>query len=171
MTNRKKSGNSDKKGGKIVTAVCVVIIIVLLAVILYLLFGRQEKPRRNVVVNEDNVEEVLRDLPEPVEATSYEATMNSTWNFASGDAPSYDAYVKNAEANTNAVYFDVVRTDTEETIYESPILPVGSYLEDITLDTDLPAGTYDCVLTYHLLDEDEESVSTVRLTLTVVIEQ
>lgn len=171
MSNQKKGEEKGKKGGKIVIAICVVIIIALLALVLYLLFGKQEKQRRNVVVNEDNVREVLENLPEPNPSGTYEAIMNSTWNFANADSPSYNAYVKNAEANTNAVYFDVVRTDTEETIYESPILPVGSYLEDITLDSQLPAGTYDCILTYHLLDEDEESISTVRLTLTVVIEQ
>ena len=97
--------------------------------------------------------------------------MNSTWNFSSGDVPSENAYVENAEANTNSVYFDVTRTDTEETIFESPILPVGSHLENITLDSNLPAGTYDCLVTYHLLDENDESMSTVKLTLTINIGQ
>ena len=85
--------------------------------------------------------------------------------------PSDNAYVENAESNTNSVYFDVTRTDTEETIFESPILPVGSHLENITLDSDLPAGTYDCVVTYHLLDEEENSISTLKLTVTIIVEQ
>lgn len=168
MSDQEKGNDKNKKGGKIVIAVCVVIIIVLLALVLYLLFGQKPK-RRNVIVNEDNVKEVLENLPELVPPGSYEVIMNSTWNFASGDVPSENAYVENAETNTNAVYFDVVRTDTEETIYESPILPVGSHIEAITLDSNLPAGTYDCILTYHLIDEDEETVSTVKMTLTVNI--
>ena len=97
--------------------------------------------------------------------------MNSTWDFARGDAPSDNAYVENVEANTNSVYFDVVRTDTDETIFESPILPVGSYLENITLDSNLSAGTYECLVTYHILDENDESMSTVKLTLTINIGQ
>ena len=97
--------------------------------------------------------------------------MNSTWYCKSGDMPSDNAYVENAESNTNSVYFDVTRTDTEETIFESPILPVGSHLENITLDSDLPAGTYDCVVTYHLLDEEENSISTLKLTVTIIVEQ
>ena len=36
--------------------------------------------------------------------------------------------------NTNAVYFDIMRSDTEETIFESPVIPVGSHMEGITLD-------------------------------------
>lgn len=95
--------------------------------------------------------------------------MNTTWNFPSGDEPSENAYVKNAEANTNSVYFDVTRSDTEETIYESPIIPVGSWLDDITLDTNLPDGVYNCVITYHLLDDEDKSISTVKLTLTIVV--
>ena len=97
--------------------------------------------------------------------------MNSTWNFPSGDAPSENAYVENATTNTNPVYFDVVRDDTGETIYESPILPVGSHLENFELDTVLDAGTYDCVMTYHLLDEEEQEISTLQITVQVVIAQ
>ncbi len=173
VSNQKDKDNG-KKGGKIAIAICIIVIIVLLGVVLYLLFGRKEEPlNRNVVVNEDNVEKVLEELDEKesVPVGYYETIMNSTWNFKSGDVPSDNAYVENAESNTNSVYFDLIRTDTEETIYESPILPVGSHLENITLDTDLPAGTYDCVVTYHLLDEEDKSISTLKVTVTVVIEQ
>lgn len=170
--SKQKESNDGRKGGKIAIAVCVVVIVALFGVVIYLLLGKKEESvRRNVVVNKDNVDEVLEQLEDPVPAGSYEVKMNSTWNFARGDAPSDNAYVENAEANTNSVYFDVTRTDTDETIFESPILPVGSHLENITLDSSLPAGTYDCLVTYHLLDENEESVSTVKLTLTINIGQ
>lgn len=131
----------------------------------------EDKPvKRNVVVNEKNVDEVISQLAEErTPPGSYQVTMNTTWNFPSGDEPSENAYVKNAEANTNSVYFDVTRSDTEETIYESPIIPVGSWLEDITLDTNLPDGVYNCVITYHLLDDEDKSISTVKLTLTIVV--
>ena len=167
MSEQKKT-EKNRKGGKIVFAGCAVIIV----------SSRQgqkeEEPvNRNVVINKDNVEEVLSQLDEQesVPVGYYEAVMNSTWHFASGDEASDNAYVENAETNTNAVYFDVIRSDTEETIYESPIIPVGSYLENIALDTALPAGTYDCILTYHLLDEENVSISTLKLTVTIVIDQ
>lgn len=167
-----------KKGGKIVFAICIAIIAILLVLVIYLLLNRKsmqepEPVNRNVVVNAENVEEILADLDEKevVPVGYYETTMNSTWNFPSGDEPSTNAYVENAVANTNSVYFDVTLADTEETIYASPILPVGSHLENITLDSKLSAGTYDCIITYHLLDEENRSISTLKLTLTVVIEQ
>lgn len=174
MSEQKES--SSGKGGRVVLAVCVVVIAVLLATVIYLLQNRKEDEEpvnRNVVVNENNVEEILEREEEKqvVPVGYYETIMNSTWHFESGSAPSDNAYVENAETNTNAVYFDVTRADTEETIYESPILPVGSHLENITLDTELPSGTYDCLLIYHLLDEDNKSISTLKVTVTIVIDQ
>lgn len=172
-----RESNNKKKGGQIILAACVVIIIALAGAVIYLLSVKpaseiEETVRRNVVVNEENVEEVISSFAqERTPAGSYEVTMNSTWNFTDGESPSGNAYVKNAETNTNSVYFDITLADSEETVYESPILPVGSFLEDITLDSVLPAGTYDCLMTYHLLDEDDKSISTVKLTLTIVIEQ
>lgn len=170
--------HDNKKGGKFVLGICIIIIIVLLILVVYLL-SKSNKPleaepvNRNVVVNEKNVEDVLEELDEKeaVPVGYYEVMMNSTWNFANGKAPSSNAYVENAEANTNSVYFDVTLADTEETIYESPILPVGSHLENITMDTNLQAGSYDCIVTYHLLDEKNISISTLKLTLTINIEQ
>ena len=153
MSEQEKSGKNGK-GGKIALASCLVVIVALLGAVVFLLFRGQdeeEPKRRNVVVNE--------------------VTMNSTWNFPSGDAPSENAYVENATTNTNPVYFDVVREDTGETIYESPILPVGSHLEKFELGTVLEAGTYDCLMTYHLLDEEEQEISTLQITVQIVIAQ
>lgn len=174
------------KGGKLIFIVCIVVIIVLLGVVIYLLLNKADvnsssnddngnntdTPRRSVVVNDDNAEEIVEDLMnrEMVPAGYYQVTMNSTWNFSDGSAVSDNAYVENAVSNTNSVYFDVVRSDTEETILASPILPVGAHMDAIKLDQELPAGTYDCVLIYYLLDEDENPVSTVNMGLTIVIQ-
>ena len=164
----RERGKEEKK----VLIICIIIIAALIGVVIYLLVNKDGKEKRNVVVNEDNLEEIIAQMGESdfVAPGSYEMTMNSTWNFKDGSAASEDAYVENAVSNTNSVYFDVIRNDTEETIFESPILPVGSHLEGITLDTKLEAGTYDCVLIYHLLDENDESISTVRVSVTIIVE-
>lgn len=173
----KNSEVRNKKGGKVALVICIVAIITLLGVVIYLLLKNGESDnstKRNVVVNKQNVEEVISQLTEneKVSGGSYQVTMNGTWNFANGAAASDNAYVENAAANVNSVYFDITRNDTDETIYESPILPVGSHLKEITLDTELPAGTYDCVMKYQLLADDDESViSSVKVNLTIVIEQ
>ncbi len=163
---KKHSTGSKKKGGKI-AAICIIILIVILAIVLYFLLN----DKREVVVNEDNVDKVVAQMDE-MKVTppgSYVVSMNYTWHFANGTATSTDAYVENATENTNSVYFDVTLADTEETIYESPIISVGSHLDKVALDKDLEAGTYDCVATYNLLDKDDESISTVRVKLTIVV--
>lgn len=167
MSNEK--GKDRKKGGKIALAICIVVIVAL-CILVYFLLHRDDKVHRDVVVNEENVDEILSEMEGGVDPGSYQATMNSTWHFEKGDVASYDAYVENTEANKNPVYFDITRSDTNETIFESPIIPVGSHLDKIILNNDMSQGTYDCVMTYHLLDEDEETISTVRVSLKIVIE-
>lgn len=175
VTNESKA----KKGGtKAVFAVGILIIAVLLAAVVYLLLTRNDEPEvaavnRNVVVNEENVEEILKGLDDSkiVGPGRFNTIMTGEWNFPSGDAPSEDAYVENSVRNTRAFYFDVIREDTGEVIYESPILPVGSHLENITLDTNLENGTYDCLMNYHLLDNDYKDVDSVQWSLTINVGQ
>lgn len=173
------SENTNSKGSnglKIAIAVGVVVIIALLGVVIFLLVGRgkEEPEKRNVVVTKDNVDEVVEEMDnqEYIEPGYYEASMNTTWTFATGSDVSEDAYVANVEGNTNDVYFDVVLAeDEDQVIYKSPVLPRGSELENIALDTPLDAGTYNCVCIYHLIDEEQKTVSTVRVGITIVVNQ
>lgn len=172
--SEKGVGERKGKGGKAALIACMVVIIALLVIVVALLFKNndsKEIPRRDVVVNEENAEKMASDMIEQPKTPvgSYEVTMNVTWNFENGKSASDNAYVGNAESNTNSVYFDIIRSDTNETIYASPILPVGTYLDDITLDEELPAGTYDCICTYHLIDENEAPISKVNVSLQIVV--
>lgn len=161
--------DKKKKGGQIVLIVCIVIIVAL-SILIYFLLHKDDEPKRDVVVNEENVDKILTNLEDGPSASTYQVVMNSTWNFKDGTASSDNAYVENSEENKNPVYFEVTRSDTDETILESPIIPIGSHMEKISLQKKLSAGTYDCVMTYHLLDDDEETVSTVRVALTIIVE-
>ncbi|MCI9094398.1 MAG: hypothetical protein HFG85_00875 [Dorea sp.] len=169
----KKQGEKGKKK-KVGIIILVVIILVLVGVIFYFLISRKpEEERRDVVVTPDNVEDVIAQMgdEEFVDPGYYTVTMNYDWHFATSDAVSSDAYVENVTGNTNAVYFDLFLTsDEENAIYKSPVIPVGSSLRDIALDTTLDVGTYDCVAVYHLVDDDQNSISTLRVTVTVIIE-
>lgn len=171
-----RGGETKRNTGRTLLIICMIVILALLAVIVFLLMkgnrdAEEEAPGRSIVVNEDNAEEVAEEIISERKVTpgSYQVTMNSTWNFQNGAASSDNAYVENSTANMNPVYFDLQIADTEEVIYESPIIPVGSHLDDIKLDTDLDAGTYDCVLIYHLVDEEQNTLSTLRMAVTVVV--
>lgn len=171
--NQKLSTSSETKKRKgilpIIAIICIFIVMIVAAVIL-LTPSTQETEQRNVVVTPDNVDEVLAEIEDTkVQMGQYEVIMNSTWEFDNGTSASTNAYVENSTANTNDVYFDVIRKDTNETIYQSPIIPIGSHLDEITLDTALSAGTYPCMLTYHLLDEDGQPTSRLNINIDIVI--
>lgn len=189
METQNVSGGNGGKGGRGLIIVGALIIIALLAVIAVLLINRSGGSndaasdtsdtantggsRETVVVTQENVENVLDEMAnaEYVEPGYYTASMTNEWTFATGDAVSEDAYVENKVENTNDVYFDVVLEDNEEeVIYASPVLPRGAVLENIKLDKPLPAGTHNCVMIYHLVDEDQNTLSTLRVGMKIVVQ-
>jgi len=176
MSNSKSNETSaEKKGGNKVLIICAIIIIILLGVVIYLLLGKTDdttQPKRDVVVTNDNVEEVVDEFVENEYIPPGQFNLRQTfdWVFPDGQSPSANARVENAETNTNDIYFDIILSETGEMIYKSPLLPLGSYLKDITLDKDLDPGTYDCVIVYHLVDEEQNAISMVKVKLTIIVE-
>lgn len=185
-----KDKKQKKKTGLFLIVGGMAVIIVLLVAVIVLLMRKPEEvqvpakpesgtvttteePRRSVVVTQDTAEEVADNLfqQEYIEPGYYSVSMSTEWHFATGDSISEDAYVENLAENTNDVFFDVFLVDNEdEAIYKSPLLPRGSELNDIALDTTLSAGTYDCVMVYHLVDEEQNTLSTLRIAFTVIVE-
>ena len=124
------------------------------------------------VVNSRNVKKLMKraydDQVMPEE--NYTVTMNYDWLFESGDAVSSNAYVENSADNYYPVKFEVLLGEDEERIYTSTTLQPGDYLDEIKLKKSLAAGTYDCVVIYTLLDERGKDMSSVRVAVTVNIE-
>jgi len=126
--------------------------------------------KRNYVVlaDADAVQPV--DEVEVNSASSFDVKMNSEWSFADGSAYSEDAFVENPSSNLNSVYFDVKVNGYDEPVFTSPVLPVGSHIENITLDKALKAGIYKCTLTYHLLSMDgKDEIGTLQMALKIVV--
>ena len=186
MAKMKKSGDSVKKGGgAIIIVIAVLAVIVILGmggVIAYLLLSRgggntqaeapsqEESAPRRVLVTPENVDEILsQEPPAESKAERYIVTMNSTWNFPDGKSESTNSYVENSPENSFPVYFDITLNDTGETIYESPILPLGTHLDHIMMDKELENGRYNCVMTYHLVDDDQNTLSTVNVALRLIV--
>ena len=153
------------KKQRILIAVVAVVIVALVGIIIYLLFYKdnEAKDTRPTVVTQDNVNDVIAAMDKPVEDGSYEITMNTEWTF---DKKSSDAYVENSTANTRTVYFDVTLADSGELVYSSPYIPVGEKIQGFALDSELEPGTYDALVTYHLVDDNKEEVSNLSVTVT-----
>lgn len=183
-----KMTNSGKKGVIIAAVgVSLVAVIAVLAVTVVRLSAKNNETdskenkretvdgslKRGTVATPDNIDSILESMAnaELVEPGYYSTSMTNEWHFADGDAVSEDAFVENLPENTNDIYFDVVlAADESKVIYASPVIPRGSQLEQIALDEHLDAGTYDCVLIYHLIDEDQNTVSTLRIGITVFVQ-
>lgn len=180
--NKSINKKSEKEGGKIVNIVCILIAIVAVCVVCVVLLkpDEEETPKRDVVVTADNADKVAEELYQERQEkqkqqssdrpTSYTVTMNGEWFFTDGETASRNAYVENSMMNNNDVYFDVMISDNEEIIYESPVLPVGSHIEELTLSKDLDAGTYDCICKYYVVDEEQNTLGTVSMAVTVIVE-
>lgn len=163
----------------LIAVIAILIIAALVAVIVLLLKREPEVVEsgptpagyvRGTVLTEDNVEEVLAQRAEPVAAGYYNCTMNMEWHFEDSSKASYDAYVLNSTMNTHTVYFDVNLEETNELVYSSLYIPVGLGVDEIQLSSALEAGVYPAIVTYHLVDEDNNELSTVAVTVTLYIE-
>lgn len=164
-----------KKSNKnvIILGIASAIIIILLIVVIVLLLKKDEKPEVNslgdraTLVTKENVDEVEDNIGKVSADDSYRAIMSVEWTFENGTAKSTDAYVENSITNSRTVYFDVNLSSTNELIYSSPYLPLGSKLNDITLTKDLDAGDYPALVTYYLVDDDHNVITNVTLAITI----
>jgi len=171
--------STEGEGGKKKTGIIVllVIILILIGIIIFLLISKnkeENKEQRNVVVNQDNVQEVIDQMDakieEPTPLGYYTVTMSYDWHFESGDAVSPDAYIKNSEVNSTPVYVDVfLADDLDNPIYKSPVIPLGAELTNVVLDEDLEPGKYDCVAVYNMIDEEQNVLDRLRVTVTITI--
>jgi uncharacterized protein (UPF0333 family) len=144
------------------------IIVALVVVVIILLVERYTsklsiKSKRPTVVTSQNAEEVKTLMDEPVPDGSYRVRMNTDWTF---DGNISNAYVENAKTNTRTVYFDVFLADSKELVYSSPYMPVGEKIQGFSLDADIEPGSYNGIVTYHLVDEDENEVSNLSVSVT-----
>lgn len=166
--NPKSPVMEDKKKKRLLLIFLAILLVAAVGLAVFIL-SRKDEDGRETVVTEENVEKVKQQLQEPVEDGYYKTKMTVDWTFEDGESVSTDAYVANSTDNTRKVYFDVNLADTQELVYSSPYLPVGTELKEIKLDKDLSAGDYDCVLTYHLVNDDDEEITTLSVTVTLHI--
>jgi hypothetical protein len=190
--NNGESSNQSgsAKRGFIIIIAFLVIIIILVAVIAFLLgrntnssdTGTQSSSTDNgrqvisegsrVILDAESATNVMDEMRNEVEEGMFECKMSMSWTFEDGSAPSKDAYVANSTNNKYPIYFDVILKDTGETIYSSPILPVGSEITDFALDKDLDPGTYKATVMYSLIrdEESQEVVSSAGFVIKIQVE-
>jgi hypothetical protein len=148
--------------------------VVVVGLLAYSLLGTKADDAKtfNQVITPDNIQEILSQINDSDKTApdNYEVYMNTTWTFPDANTPSIDAIVGNQKTNTQTVYFTIALKETSQQVYKSPYIPVGSSLQNIVLDEKLGAGTYPAVITYHLVDDDYNELSSVAINMTLVIQ-
>ena len=95
-------------------------------------------------------------------------SMNTSPWFEDG-ASKGNLMIVNEAINRYLQKVQIIRNDTEEIIYTSGAIPVGSKIEAAALDVDLEAGTYECTALFHSLDESGNIIGSAGAIITITI--
>lgn len=174
MSKGETPTQKNGKGGIKLVVIGVIIVIAILACSVVVLATKlisqnkaQEPKEEKNVITAENVEEVMDEWlnePEPVNVPKYYTVVQNTeWTFPDGSSPSTDASVENDVENESSVYFNVIIDETGEVVFSSPILELGAKIESFSLDKALEKGDYECTVEYHLVDDDQNELTTVNV--------
>ena len=85
-------------------------------------------------------EEIAEKLNEKVAEGMINISMNTAPYFENGTAEG-NVMIVNEDINLYPQQVEFIRNDTQEVIYQSKAIPVGSKIECAALDVELPAGS------------------------------
>lgn len=165
MKESKKEEKNSSKGKKVII-ILLILVIIGMGVAIYLLLSKPE-PKRDIsegLVVDNNIDKKASDA-------RFTTDMNMIWTFPAGSAVSTNAEIGNSKSNLYECYFEVILDDEEQTLlYSSPVLPVGKRIEKLELNQALPAGAYDAVCIFHVLDDEdpEKELGTVALAVSLM---
>ena len=120
-------------------------------------------------LNQKSDEEIQAELNEKVEQGMINISMNTSPVFEDGTSAG-NLLIVNSPSNNYPQIVYIVRKDTNEEIYRSGGIPVGSKVEYAKLNVDLPAGTYDCVAYFNNADPETGAIlgtAGAEITITV----
>lgn len=86
------------------------------------------------------------------------------------DGRTFSCYLANSISNSYDMFMVFYRDDTQEEIYRTGLLPIGSRIETFTLDKKLQSGNYDITIVYNQVEEDLETIhAQVNVGLTLIV--
>ena len=175
----KRANGSNKKKSRIIAAVLAAV--ALIAIICLLCF-KGCTPDANPIGkltmddnaveggwNEADIDEIKKGLNEKVEAGMINISMNTSPVFENGSSEG-NLMIVNETINNYPQKVVISRNDTDEVVYESAGIPVGSKIERAKLNVNLPAGTYECTAMFHNMNPDTgESLGCAGAIITITV--
>lgn len=98
-----------------------------------------------------DAERLIENLNEKVTDGMINISMNTSPTFADGSAKG-NLMIVNETVNRYPQVVEITRNDTDELIYKSGAIPVGSKVEKAPLSVGLDAGTYECTAMFYNVD-------------------
>ena len=135
------------------------------------LFGTEvDKDSEKGGVASKEQEEIQAELNAKVEASMINISMNLTPVFKDGKSKG-NLLIVNEEVNNYMQVIEIYRDDTNELIYTSGGIPVGSKIEMAKLDKELAKGNYECTAFFNAVDsETGELIGKAGAKITVSIQ-
>lgn len=181
LSNFKKGVDKVTKNRKIII-ISIIAILILIPTIYFL----NQNPDENIedssfdfVLDPDAVEggiqhrsreEVEEELNKKVEDGMINISMNMIPVFKDGTSEG-NLLIVNEEINKYPQVVEIYRADTDELIYKSGGIPVGSKIEYAKLSSDLEKGTYDCIAYFNAIDpEANELIGRAGAKITIIVE-
>jgi hypothetical protein len=171
--NAKRDAKPSGLTTKHIILILGILVVVCAAVVAAIVLTREAPPAQTGarVIDESNIEEITAEIEEKVAKGMFETHMTTIWTFPDGASPSSDAVMGNSPNNNYPFWFELSLYSTGEVVYSSSLLPVGSQIAEIVLEKDLDAGTYDTLLTIHMVEEDGAEVeSNMGFNITLIVE-
>ena len=178
----------ERKSHLGIVLITLLILLIIVGGILFAANGSSEEPQlqnpetpaSSGIVYDDNAEEggwehlsqeeIEANLNRKVAEGMINISMNTAPVFADGTAEG-NIMVVNETINHYPQKVEFIRNDTNEVIYSSNAIPVGSKIERAALDVDLEAGEYECTALFHNLDPETGSIlGTAGAVITITIQ-
>ena len=103
-----------------------------------------------------DMEQRQKELQQQLDETMIAFSINSSPVFASGRAEG-NLMLENPEANAKLLVVEIHLDSSDEIIYQSKALPVGSYIENARLDKVLDPGTYPATAYFKAYRESDQT--------------
>lgn len=155
-------GNSGKHKKSFVVWIVIAAIALILALLVGLYFFMDSTQYKGSVgelgqLDGKTAEEIQQTLNDYVEKGMLNISIASVITFENGSAEG-EMRIENVPGNQYLMQVDIARDDNGQIIYSSDPIEPNYHIQYGRLNTDLPAGEYECTATFYALNMDTREV-------------
>lgn len=166
------NARTHKKSFVVWIVIASIAVILALLVALYFFMDSTQYKEAGVLGQLDGktAEEIQQALDEFVEEGMLNISIAATVRFEDGTSEG-EFRIENSPSNRYLMQVDIARNDNGQVIYSSDPIEPNYHIQYGRLNTDLPAGQYECTATFYALDnETREIVGNAAANVTIIVD-